>query len=62
MVAMSKIPTEVSEYMSKIGKRGGKSKSERKLRALKKNSRKGGWGKWWRDKEAAKKNGNGRAD
>ncbi len=57
MADMAKIPTEVSEYMSKIGKRGGKSKSERKLKALKRNSKRGGWGKYWANKEAAKKNG-----
>lgn len=50
------VPKAVSEYMASIGRIGGASKSKKKLKALKKNSRLGGWKNYWRrkrEKEAA---------
>ena len=39
------IPPEVSKWMSQLGKVGGSSKSEAKLRARARNAKLGGWPK-----------------
>ena len=42
---IKKIPRSVSAYMSEIGKKGGSVVSEKKLKALKKSAKLGGWPK-----------------
>lgn len=44
-------PKEIKKYFAKIGAKGGKAKSKKKLEAIKKNGKKGGRPK----KKAAKK-------
>jgi hypothetical protein len=46
------IPKQVSDYMAKIGRKGGKSKSERKKKAVAKNAKNGGWDLYWRRRRA----------
>lgn len=48
------VPKAVSEYMATIGRIGGASKSVKKLKALKKNSKLGGWSRYWHNKKKAK--------
>jgi len=40
---MTSIPSEVREYLKEIGRKGGSSKSEKKLAAIAENGKKGGW-------------------
>jgi general stress protein YciG len=40
---MKKIPSEVREYLARIGAKGGASKSEKKLKSISENGKKGGW-------------------
>jgi general stress protein YciG len=40
---MKKLPSEVREYLALIGKKGGSSKSDKKLKAVAENGKKGGW-------------------
>jgi general stress protein YciG len=40
---MTSIPSEVREYLKEIGRKGGSSKSEKKLAAVALNGKKGGW-------------------
>ena len=40
---MTSIPSEVREYLKEIGRKGGSSKSEKKLKAIAENGKKGGW-------------------
>jgi general stress protein YciG len=40
---MKKIPSEVREYLAMIGAKGGSSKSEKKLKSISENGKKGGW-------------------
>jgi hypothetical protein len=53
-MATKAIPSSVRQYMSKIGKRGGRSKSEKKLSAIRENSKAGGWSRYWQKRNAAK--------
>ena len=40
---MKKIPSEVIDYLAMIGAKGGSSKSEKKLKSISENAKKGGW-------------------
>lgn len=40
---MTKLPAEVREYLKVIGRKGGCSKSDKKLAAIAENGKKGGW-------------------